>query len=175
MDENGEPEFPQCLQTTHLQHGFLWDTVGGFQQEANALVGFQCFDREGWSQQFPRAGQEVFSYTSCIATPHSPMHQSFWFYADLLEVSSSVSTCCAGLDELSSNISSTVFFVFNYLTFPLISSLVFFPVREISVWNKSWCQPERREAKWIHKIPGILLNRFQCYSAPATWITTSTL
>lgn len=133
MDENGEPEFPQCLQTTHLQHGFLWDMVGGFQREANALVGFQCFDREGWSQQFPRAGQEVFSYTSCIATPHSPMHQSFWFYADLLEVSSSVSTCCAGLDELSSNISSTVFFVFNYLTFPLISSPVFSPVREISV------------------------------------------
>ena len=78
MDENGEPEFPQWLQTTHLQHGFLWD-MGGLQQEANAPVGFQCFYREGWSQQFPQEGQEVFSYTLCIATPHSPLHWSIWF------------------------------------------------------------------------------------------------
>lgn len=56
---------------------FCGDMVGGLQQEANALVGFQCFDREGWSQQFPQEGLEVFSYTLCIATPHSPKVSGF--------------------------------------------------------------------------------------------------
>lgn len=49
---------------------FLQDVVGGLEQEANAVVGFPLFDREGWSQKFPqekmgREGQDLFSYTFC--------------------------------------------------------------------------------------------------------------
>lgn len=53
---------------------FCGDMVGGLQQEASALVGFQCFDREGWSQQFPQEGQEVLA-TRCALLHH--IHRKF--------------------------------------------------------------------------------------------------
>lgn len=51
---------------------------------------------------------------NCLATPcvllalHSPMQECFWVYGNLLEVSSSTSTRCAGLDKLCSYISDIV-------------------------------------------------------------------
>lgn len=70
MDENGEPEFPQWLQTVHLQHGFLWDMVGGLQQKANAPVGFQCLYREGWANTSLRKGRKG------LATSYALLHHS---------------------------------------------------------------------------------------------------
>lgn len=68
MDENGELEFRRLLQTAHLQRGFLWDVVGGFEWEANANLGFPLFWQGGLDQKFPqeglgKEGQEWFSYT----------------------------------------------------------------------------------------------------------------